>query len=356
VTEIIVVGAGISAAAACAELKQQFKITVFEQRPHIGGNCYDYSTRGTFVHAYGCHIYHNPNQELHEWLSKYTEWVPYQHRVTAEISPGVQVPFPYSKATEAALGGTLSDEEIISTFFRGYSEKMWGKRWEELPASIRNRVPKRQEISDFFPDQITALPKKGYTHLIENMFDGCDMVLGAHPMEWTAYAKAATFILYCGRLDLLRTPGGLPIGGELVDPQAHLPAWLHHITLDFMRSSGPPVSPTGVLNYCHTKNQAIRRVQHAQITGGYSDVYHMEIPQHSDFKGEIAPTYPAPRTPDTARVLTHLKTRARQLYPNLHPLGRLASHQYLDIFQAVAAGRKLGLELLAGSRAANGAA
>jgi UDP-galactopyranose mutase len=316
---------------------------VFEQRSHLGGNCYDYRSSGTFIHAYGSHIYHNPNTELHEWLSQFTTWEPYRHSVTAEVSGGKQVPFPYSKETEGALGEQLTDQGIIDTFFRGYSEKMWGKPWEQIPDSIRNRVPKRQEKSDFFPGQITGMPTRGYSWMLENMLDGCDVVLGAEPDAWVPYASEVDHVIYCGRMDRLRTPQGLYFGSYTCEGGV---AWLDHVTLRFEWGVGEPVAPTGVLNYCHTGTPAIRRVQHAQLTGGTSRVFHMEYPSHTNSKADLTPIYPAPRTPRTPKVLEFLGSLAKQYYPNLHPLGRIASHAYLDMHQSAHSGRALGMRLL----------
>lgn len=348
--EVIIVGAGITAAAAAAVLKQSFKVIVFDVRDHIGGNCYDYLSRGTYVQRYGAHIYHNPNPELHQWLSQFTDWHPYKHSVTAEIlvdDKPMRVPFPYSLETEKLLG-PLKDEEIIELFFKGYSQKMWGMPWEQLPASIRNRVPKRQETSDFFPGQLTALPRHGYTTMIDRMFAGCEMVLGCSPHTWMHHVSGAHKILYCGRLDLLQGDRGSLLGGEFVDRSRLLAAWLPHRTLEFTWGLGVPHNPTGVTNYCHMDTKVIRRVQHAYITGGASEIYHVETPRASQ-PLDISPFYPAPATKDTPLVLEYLKARVKALYPNLIPMGRLAQHLYLDMHAAIGKGKAVAEGILAGN-------
>lgn len=348
--EIVIVGAGITAAAAAAVLKEEFKVTVFETRDHLGGNCYDYRSRGTHIQRYGSHIFHCPNPELVTWLSRFTEWRPYRHSVTAEIlveDKPFQVPFPYSLETEKLLG-ILKDEEIIELFFKGYSQKMWGKSWEELPAGIRNRVPKRQEASDFFPGQFTALPLEGYTPMIQRMFSGCDVVLGASAHTWMHHASSAHKILYCGRLDLLQGDRGSLLGGEFVDRSKLLAAWLPHRTLEITWGTGAPVSPTGVTNYCHMDTRVIRRIQHAQITGGSSQVFHVETPRDAQ-PLDLSPFYPAPVTKNTPLILEYLRSRAKTLYPNLIPMGRLGQHLYLDMHAAIGKGKAVGEAILAGN-------
>lgn len=359
--DVLVVGAGISAAAACAVLKKHCKVLVVENRSHLGGNCYDYVSQGTKIHRYGAHLWHCPNPELQQWMSQFTEWDQVSggvHAATAEIIDPVgglaHVPFPYSKETEKALGYVMNDQQITDLFFRGYSQKMWGKPWDELPDSIRNRVPKRGERSDFFPGQFQGLPKYGYTCMIENMFDGCDVILGAGPQDWYRLIPPSGLVIYCGRLDLIKNPStGLAIGSDIVRwgdtnrGKKMLAAWLQHVTLDFSwHNTRTHQQATGVLNICHTRSPQIRFVLHRLVTGGHSSIWHTETPRHNVSHDELAPTHVAPATEDSRMVLDYLKARAKELYPGLLPLGRVAQHQYLDMHQAAGAGRKLGGDIL----------
>ena len=252
-----------------------------------------------------------------------------------------QVPFPYSQETQNALGRSLAPNEVVDLFFRGYSEKMWGQGWEALPPQIRNRIPKMNvERSDFFPGQFVALPKFGYTRMLENMFDGCDVVLGADPEAWYSFAAPEIPVVYCGRLDLLRDGKGGRIGGHTADHAKKLPGWLQHVSLEFDWFHGDHGAPTGVLNYCHKGTPVIRAVQHAKLTGGSSNLYHTETPVHFVSTADLSPCYPAPATEDTPRILEALQAKAKALYPTLVPLGRLASHRYLDMYQAMEQGRQ----------------
>ncbi|MBV9122741.1 MAG: NAD(P)-binding protein, partial [Planctomycetes bacterium] len=179
--DLLLVGAGISAATLCACLKDRLKICVVEVRPHLGGNCHDYQAAGSFIHRYGPHVFHSRSPAVVEFLSRYTEWVPYRHRVEAEVEEGGGfrlVPFPYCRATARVLGRSLSEAEVLEKFFHGYSRKMWGLDWERLPDVVRGRVPKEtRESPDYFPGQFVALPRHGYTRLLENMVDGVEILL-----------------------------------------------------------------------------------------------------------------------------------------------------------------------------------
>jgi UDP-galactopyranose mutase len=385
--DVLVVGAGLSAAAACAVLKQKYRVLVLETRNHLGGNCYDYKVQGTHIQRYGAHIYHNPNAELHKWVSQFTSWIELptkRHYVEAEVfwKEGLKrCPFPYSQETIEALGEDLSDEAIIDTFFRGYSEKQWGMPWENLPMTIRNRLPKRLGgPSDFFPGQIQALPQFGYSYMMENMFDGCEVILGNDPNDWPHFIPASGRVIYCGRLDLIRTPGGSVLGNDRIEYElqsGETPsygqrtvvndgpegikvgyermdlnvqgAWLKHVNVEYQWGTAAlPVPGTpAVLNYCHKFRPETRRVQHALLTGGTSEIYHTETPRHHGGSDIIAPTYPAPPTHMTRKILAHLNVRAKELYPGLIPLGRVAQHQYMDMHQAIGAGKAVGERFVA---------
>lgn len=338
---VVIVGAGISAATICAVLRRKYRILVLEQRDHIGGNCYDYRSNGTYIHKYGAHIYHTTNPDLHTWLCQFTTFEPYRHVVHAEFDPSKPtVPFPYSLETEAALGRSLSDDDILEMFFKGYSHKMWGTTWEHLPASIRNRVPKRLETSDFFPGQIVGMPTRGYTSMMENMFDGCEILTSVPVHAWMEYIPHAKIIFYCGRLDTIRAPSNLCLGSY--SAVGHMDLWLKHVTLQFDWHCGYDTHhvPAGVVNICHTKKPMTRIVYHAKITGGASQLYHVETPVHMVSVNDPVPLYPhyAPEYRAKHEVLVSL---LKQYYPHVVPVGRLATYKYLDMYQAIGAAKSL---------------
>ena len=170
-SNLLVVGAGLFGSVVARELAQAgHKVHVIDKRDHIAGNCFDYiDENGIRVHKYGPHLFHTNNKTVFEWLSKYTEWVPYQHRVKAQLNDGRFVTLPVNKETAEIVG----KDNIINIFFRPYTKKMWGKEIEELNPDIINRVPIRDDLNDlYFPnDAFQAMPKEGYTKMIENILD-----------------------------------------------------------------------------------------------------------------------------------------------------------------------------------------
>jgi len=168
---ILIVGAGLSGAVIARRLAEaNCKVTVMDKRDHIGGNCFDFTNRhGIRVHKYGPHLFHTSNQEVVDFLSRFTEWVDYKHKVKAMLKDGSYVTLPVNKETKRIVG----EENIVNTFIRPYTLKMWGKPIEEIDPSILSRVPVRDDDNEFyFPnDTFQAMPKDGYTKMFERMLD-----------------------------------------------------------------------------------------------------------------------------------------------------------------------------------------
>lgn len=215
---ILVVGAGFAGAVAARELAEAgHDVVVVDQRDHIAGNAYDYvNEHGIRVHKYGPHLWHTSNDEVQEWASRFTEWVPYQHRVRALLDDGRTTPLPINPETIEAVFGdrfitwcknnspwdytgsaatafleTLVEhhpevknsrqhvensvgKELCALFFEPYTKKMWGLGLEDLPSSVAARIPTNVESGDdrYFPkDKHQYLPKDGYTEMVRRILD-----------------------------------------------------------------------------------------------------------------------------------------------------------------------------------------
>ena len=205
-TKILVVGAGFAGAVYARELAEAgFEVEVIDRRPHIGGNCFDYiHTSGVRVHRYGPHLFHTSNMRVVEWLSKYTEWTPYEHKVVAKLPDGRLTPMPVNLDTVNSIYNTnlnTSDEvatllaqkanvrnpivsaedhlfatigpELTNLFFRPYTKKMWGFDLSEMDAAVVQRLNIRTDReSRYFPnDTFQAMPLHGYTAMFEKIFN-----------------------------------------------------------------------------------------------------------------------------------------------------------------------------------------
>ncbi|HET7112490.1 MAG TPA: NAD(P)-binding protein, partial [Pyrinomonadaceae bacterium] len=183
--DYLIVGAGFAGSVLAERLAagSNKKVLICDKRPHIGGNAYDhYNEAGILVHKYGPHIFHTNSREVFEYLSRFTEWRPYQHRVKASVD-GQILPIPINLDTINSLYGlnltsfevedffkkvaepvervrTSEDvvvsrvgRELYEKFFRNYTRKQWGLDPSELDASVTSRVPTRTNRDDrYFND------------------------------------------------------------------------------------------------------------------------------------------------------------------------------------------------------------
>jgi UDP-galactopyranose mutase len=200
--DYLIVGAGFAGSVLAERLASELdcKVLLVDKRPHVGGNAYDrYDDNGVLVHPYGPHIFHTNSADIFEYLSRFTPWRPYQHRVLASVD-GQRVPLPINLDTINQLYGLRltsfemetwlesvaekkaeisNSEDVIvnkvgrelyNKFFRGYTRKQWGLDPSELDASVTSRVPTRTNRDDrYFTDTYQAMPLHGYTRMFEKM-------------------------------------------------------------------------------------------------------------------------------------------------------------------------------------------
>src|SRR6266568_2741243 len=202
--DYLIVGPGYAGSVLAERLARGSgkQVLLVDRRPHIGGNAYDhYDDAGILVHKYGPHIFHTNSKEVFDYLSRFTDWRQYQHKVLASVD-GQLVPIPINLDTINRLYGlslnsfqmeeflasraepkteirTSEDvvvskvgRELYEKFFRGYTRKQWGLDPSELDAQVTARVPTRFNRDDrYFTDAYQAMPKHGFTRMFANMLD-----------------------------------------------------------------------------------------------------------------------------------------------------------------------------------------
>ena len=196
---ILVVGAGFAGSVVARQLAEAgYSVKVIDKRPHIGGNAYDeYDSHGVLVHKYGPHIFHTNSEKIFNYLSRFTDWRDYEHRVKSQVGDHLY-PFPINRDTLNQLYGLnlttekeaddyfksvrehqeevkTSEQLILNSvgrdlyekFFLNYSIKQWGMHPSKLKAGVAARIPVRTNTDDrYFTDTYQAMPTLGYTAML----------------------------------------------------------------------------------------------------------------------------------------------------------------------------------------------
>ncbi|THU03710.1 UDP-galactopyranose mutase [Lampropedia puyangensis] len=199
----LIIGAGFAGSVIARELAEAGQqVHIIDKRPHIAGNAYDeLDAHGVLVHRYGPHIFHTNSEKVFKYLSRFTEWRPYEHRVLGVVD-GKTYPFPINRSTLNQLYALDLDEagaaaffekvreprepirssedvvlnsvgrDLYEKFFLNYTRKQWGLEPSQLKAGVAARIPTRTNTDDrYFTDTFQAMPLHGYTRMFENLLD-----------------------------------------------------------------------------------------------------------------------------------------------------------------------------------------
>ena len=350
--DYLVVGAGFAGAVMAERLAADGgkRVLVIDRRPHIAGNAYDVEdAAGILIHQYGPHIFHTNSAEVFDYLSRFTDWRPYEHRVLAEVR-GQQVPIPINRTTLNALfdAGLNSDRdaeaflaaraapvadirtsedvvisavgnELYRLFFRGYTRKQWGLDPSELDKAVTARVPTRTNTDDrYFSDTYQAMPKAGYTAMFAAMLDHPNITvrLGADFAEvrdTVSYER----LVYTGPIDEYfgHCNGRLPYRSLRFE----------HRTLNEEQQQ-----TVAVVNYPDEAVPYTRVTEYKHLTGQKSPVTSVTF-EYPAAEGD--PYYPIPR-PENQALFKRYEAMALG-EPDVLFVGRLATYRYYNMDQVV---------------------
>jgi UDP-galactopyranose mutase len=348
--DYLIVGAGFAGSVLAERLANSGrKVLIIDKRPHIGGNAYDhYNDSGILVHKYGPHIFHTNSRDVFEYLSRFTAWRRYEHRVLASVD-GQLVPIPINLDTVNRLYGLnltafqvteffeslaepreeirTSEDVIVSKvgrelyekFFRNYTRKQWGLDPSELDASVTSRVPVRTNRDDrYFSDTYQAMPLHGYTRMFESMLDHSNIKI----MLNTDYHEVSGLIpyremVYTGPID--------EYFGFRFGPLPYRSLEFRHETLNVEE-----LQPVAVVNY--PNEHLYTRVTEFKHLTGQEHPKTSIVYEYPCAEGD--PYYPVPR-PENADLYRKYRTLAEQT-EGVHFVGRLATYRYYNMDQVVA--------------------
>jgi UDP-galactopyranose mutase len=349
--DFLIVGAGFAGSVMAERLATclDARVVLIDQRNHIGGNAYDhYDDAGLLVHRYGPHIFHTASADVFQYLSQFTPWRSYQHRVVAAVD-GQLVPIPINLDTINALTNSNfnstqmqeylasvaepmpevrnSEQVIVSRvgrelyekFFRGYTRKQWGLDPSELDAGVAGRIPVRTNRDGrYFTDPYQVMPLHGYTRMFERMLDHKNIKILLN----TDFREVRDLIphdalIYSGPIDAFfdyrfgRLPyRSLEFKFETINTAVHQPAPVVNYPNDY--------EYTRVTEFKYLTGQ-----EHHKTTVVY------EFP-----RAEGDPYYPVPR-PENAQIYGQYEALAQQA-SGTHFVGRLATYRYYNMDQVVA--------------------
>jgi UDP-galactopyranose mutase len=366
--DTLVVGAGYAGSIMAERLATERgqRVLVIDRRDHIAGNAFDYvDEHGVLVHRYGPHIFHTNSDKVVEYLSRFTAWQPYEHRVLARVD-GQHVPMPINRTTINMLYGLglTTDEEVeqflaeraeqvdyirtsedvvvakvgrelYEKFFRGYTLKQWQRDPSELHSSVCARIPIRTNEDDrYFSDTFQNMPVDGYTAMFERILDQP----GIEVRTSTDYYDVKDEIEYS---HLVWTG---PIDGFFDRRFGTLP----YRSLEFeLRNEPTPdggfLLPATSVNEPAPDVPYTRTTEFRRMTG--QDHHHSSTVAVEYPRSEGDPYYPIPN--DETRALYRRYEALGDELPNVTFVGRLARYQYLNMDQVVGQALSIAEKLMA---------
>jgi UDP-galactopyranose mutase len=363
--DYLIVGAGFAGSVMAERLAADAgkKVLIIDKRNHVGGNAYDhYDEAGVLIHKYGPHIFHTNSREVFEYLSRFTEWRQYQHRVQASVD-GQLLPIPINlstinqmyglKLTSFELNGFFeklaekrpaiktSEDVIVSKvgrelyekFFRNYTRKQWDLDPSELDAAVTARVPVRTNNDDrYFTDTYQAMPKLGYTRMFEKMLShpNIKILLNADYREVQKEIPHDE-VIYTGPVD------------EYFDYRyGKLP--YRSLDFKFETINKEWYQPVAVVNY--PNDYLYTRVTEFKYLTGQEHHKTSIVYEYPKASGD--PYYPIPRSENNELYRKyHMLAAATQ---GVHFVGRLATYKYYNMDQVVAQALTLYSKITSQSR------
>lgn len=349
---VLIVGAGFSGSVCAQQLAANgHRVLLIDKRLHIGGNAYDaLDAHGVRIHVYGPHIFHTNSARVFEYLSQFTDWRPYEHRILARVD-GALYPFPINRTTINRLYGTDHDEagirrflerarehrepernsedvvlnavgrDLCDKFYSGYTRKQWGLELSDLGPEVARRIVTRSNDDNrCFLDSYQSMPAAGFTAMFERMLDHPNIELQTG-VDFAELRDRATWdrLIYTGPIDSYF---------------GHRFGLLPYRSLRFEHEHLPGVErfqPVGSVNY--PNDECFTRITEFKHLTGQTHAGTSIMREYPEAEGD--PLYPVPR-PENDALYRRYQALA-DAEPNVTFVGRLAQYRYYNMDQAAGA-------------------
>lgn len=350
--DIIIVGSGLfGAIVANQACKRGKKVLVVERRDHIGGNCYTAEVEGIQVHRYGAHIFRTNKREIWDYMQQFCEFNNFVNSPIANYY-GELYNLPFNMNTFYALWGARTPDQakaqieaqrvpndhptnleehilnmvgrdIYEKLVKGYTEKQWGKKCSELPASIMRRIPLRFIYdNNYFNDVYQGIPIGGYTRIMEQMLEGSEVILGVdYVAERQRFENLADVVVYTGTIDSYYD--------YHFGPLEYRSLRFEEETLDTDNYQG-----VAVMNFTDAETAFTRIIEHKHFEKQQCErtVISHEYPQ--DWTPDVDPYYPIEDEENRKRYQQYAALAAQE--KGVFVGGRLGEYRYYDMQDTVA--------------------
>ena len=355
----LIVGCGLSGATIAERIANVLneKVIIIDKRHHIGGNCYDYIEKQTNirVNKYGAHLFHTNNEEVWNYVNKFSEWIRWEHKVLSKVD-GKFVSIPVNITTVNELCGenlqtteemnqwleknqikydkienseqmakSRIGEKLYDKLVKNYTYKQWNKYPEELNPSVLARIPIRNDFDTrYFSDKYQALPKEGYTNWIKNMITHENILYlvntSYNEIKQSKYMDGITHVIFTGPIDEYFKDKGLEK--------------LEYRSIDFGEYIYKDMNffqPNSVVNYPN-EEQFTRIVEYKHFLNQQSPhtIIHTE-----KTKDEGDPYYPVPNKRNLELYEKYKELAKKEEKNNIYFLGRLANYKYFNMDAAI---------------------
>lgn len=350
----LIVGSGLFGSVFAHEMtKIGKKCLVIDKRPNLGGNVYCENIEGINVHKYGAHIFHTNNKDIWDYVNSFVEFNRYTNSPIANYK-GELFNLPFNMNTFYQLWGVKTPEEaktiinsqidqlkiktpanleeqalslvgvdIYEKLIKGYTEKQWGRKANELPAFIIKRLPVRFTFdNNYFNDAYQGIPKGGYNKLIEGLLEGIEVKVNIDYLKDRNYWNSiAENIVFTGKID------------EFFDYRY---GKLEYRSLRFENEllNVSNFQGNAVVNYTDIEIPYTRIIEHKHFEFGNQDKTLITKEYPLEWNKNKEPYYPVNDAKNN-----ELFKKYRDIASNFKNIifgGRLAEYKYYDMHQVIA--------------------